>query len=76
MQSSELETGSLILCPLQLEDAVQTQRLFPYWDIVKFLSSTVPWPYPADGVFQFLQKRCDSRHQVLFNAAEWKQARL
>jgi ribosomal-protein-alanine N-acetyltransferase len=46
MQNSELETKRLILRPLRMEDADQTQRLFPYWDVVKFLNTTIPWPYP------------------------------
>ena len=46
----ELATKRLLLRPLQLSDAEQTQRLFPQWDIVKFLNSKVPWPYPADRV--------------------------
>jgi ribosomal-protein-alanine N-acetyltransferase len=36
--------------PLQLADAEPTQRLFPRWEIVKFLNSKVSWPYPADRV--------------------------
>ena len=47
----ELHTKRLLLRPLQLSDAEQTQRLFPQWDIVKFLNSKVPWPYPTDRVF-------------------------
>src|SRR5215469_4609211 len=46
----ELQTKRLFLRPLQLSDAEQTQRLFPQWDIVKFLNSRVPWPYPSDRV--------------------------
>ena len=44
----ELETKRLFLRPLQLSDAEQTERLFPQWDIVKFLNAAVPWPYPED----------------------------
>jgi RimJ/RimL family protein N-acetyltransferase len=49
----ELETDRLLLRPLRLEDAEQTQRLFPQWEIVQFLHVKVPWPYPADGAFTF-----------------------
>jgi [ribosomal protein S5]-alanine N-acetyltransferase len=49
----ELETDRLLLRPLQLSDAEQTQRLFPHWEIVKFLNSQVPWPYPSDGIFNY-----------------------
>lgn len=48
--TAELHTKRLLLRPLQLSDAEQTQRLFPHWEIVKFLNSKVPWPYPADRV--------------------------
>ena len=48
-----LETSRLILQPLQLEDAEQTQTLFAQWDVVKYLNAGVPWPYPSDGVFAY-----------------------
>lgn len=44
-----LETARLTLRPLVIEDAAATQRLFPHWEIVRFMNSVVPWPYPADG---------------------------
>jgi RimJ/RimL family protein N-acetyltransferase len=44
-----LETPRLVLNPLQLSDADQIQDLFPHWEIVRYLSNVVPWPYPADG---------------------------
>ena len=47
----EFHTKRLLLRPLQLSDAEHTQRLFPQWEIVKFLNTKVPWPYPrADRV--------------------------
>ncbi len=48
----ELVTDRLILRQLQLEDAEQTQQLFPQWEVVKFLTAAVPWPYPEDGAFK------------------------
>jgi RimJ/RimL family protein N-acetyltransferase len=48
-----LETPRLLLRPLQLADADQVQRLFPHWQIVRYLNSVVPWPYPPDGARQF-----------------------
>jgi [ribosomal protein S5]-alanine N-acetyltransferase len=44
-----LETPRLLLRPLELADAAQTQILFPHWDIVRYLAKSVPWPYPPDG---------------------------
>lgn len=49
-----LETPRLLLKPIELADAPQIQATFPRWEIVKFLNSKVPWPYPSDGAVQFL----------------------
>lgn len=48
-----LETSRLLLRPLELADAVQAQVLFPQWEVVRFLSKQVPWPYPPDGAYTF-----------------------
>ncbi len=48
-----LETPRLWLRPLELADAGQAQAIFPQWEIVRYLASTVPWPYPPDGVYTF-----------------------
>ena len=49
----EGRTDRLILRPLALEDAAAIQRLFPHWEIVRYLQNRVPWPYPEDGAEQF-----------------------
>jgi ribosomal-protein-alanine N-acetyltransferase len=49
----ELQTKRLVLKPLDVADAEQAQLLFPQWEIVRYLSKTVPWPYPADGAFRY-----------------------
>jgi RimJ/RimL family protein N-acetyltransferase len=51
----ELTTPRLILRPLVLADSDAVQRLFPRIEVVRFLASRVPWPYPADGAFTFLR---------------------
>ena len=51
-----LETPRLLLRPLELADADQTQLLFPHWEIVKHLNDTVPWPYPPDGARTFYEQ--------------------
>jgi ribosomal-protein-alanine N-acetyltransferase len=51
--TAELQSDRLLLRPLQLADAEQIQRLFPQWEIVKFLNAKIPWPFPADGVFTY-----------------------
>lgn len=48
-----LETSRLCLRPLELSDAQQTQVLFPQWEIVRFLTNSVPWPYPPDGALTY-----------------------
>jgi len=45
----ELETKRLILRPLELADADQFQIIFPQWEIVRYLTNLIPWPFPADG---------------------------
>ena len=51
----DLTTPRLILRPIVLADAEAIQRLFPRIEVVRFLSSRVPWPYPADGALRFIR---------------------
>lgn len=44
-----LETARLILRPLEARDRPAIQRIFPQWEVVRFLLAKVPWPYPDDG---------------------------
>jgi [ribosomal protein S5]-alanine N-acetyltransferase len=48
-----LNTERLILRPVSLEDAPQVQAIFPQWEIVRYLTNQVPWPYPPDGALTF-----------------------
>ncbi len=48
-----LETMRLILRPLELADAESAQRLFPRWEIVRYLNAVVPWPYPPGGALNY-----------------------
>ena len=68
----ELETARLFLRPLELADAEQVQFIFPRWEIVRYLDSRVPWPYPPDGAFTFYRdvalpavERGDAWHWML-----------
>ena len=56
MTIPSLETPRVLLRPLELADADQTQGLFPHWDVVKHLNSRIPWPYPPDGARQFYEQ--------------------
>jgi [ribosomal protein S5]-alanine N-acetyltransferase len=51
--SAPLETNRLVLQPLQLADAEQSQLLLPQWEMVKFMGARIPWPYPADGALTY-----------------------
>ncbi|KFK97669.1 MULTISPECIES: GNAT family N-acetyltransferase [unclassified Serratia (in: enterobacteria)] len=51
-----LKTHRLILPPLELSDSEDIQRLFPQWEIVKYITSQVPWPYPEGAARQFIQE--------------------
>jgi RimJ/RimL family protein N-acetyltransferase len=44
-----LITRRLILRPLEQRDAAAIQRLFPQWEVVRWLHAGIPWPYPQDG---------------------------
>ncbi len=48
-----LQTERLFLRPLELSDAEQAQPLFAQWEIVRYLTNIVPWPYPSDGTFRY-----------------------
>lgn len=50
-----LTTPRLILTPLQLADAAAIQQLFPHWEVVRYLDSRVPWPYPQDGALAYVR---------------------
>ena len=51
-----LETDRLLLLPLTLADAPLIQAAFPVWEVVRWLASTVPWPYPDDGAAVFVSQ--------------------
>jgi len=49
------ETHRLILRPLALSDADAVQRLFPQWEVLRYLTSQIPWPYPPDGALTHIR---------------------
>ena len=57
MTVPSLDTARLLLQPVQLEDAEQVQRIFPQWEVVKYLAARVPWPFPEDGVRSYYSKQ-------------------
>ena len=50
-----LHTHRLVLTPLQLADAAAIQQLFPHWEVVRYLDSRVPWPYPQEGALAYVR---------------------
>lgn len=50
-----LTTERLLLKPLVAEDAVQIQKLYPRWEIVRYMVSSVPWPYPDNGAENYVR---------------------
>lgn len=63
-----LSTARLKLVPLQLADAEQIQPLFAHWEVVRYLNSQVPWPYPADGALSYLR---DVALPAMAAGSEW-----
>ncbi|MGV6393769.1 GNAT family N-acetyltransferase [Pseudomonas caspiana] len=50
-----LRSSRLLLTPLQLTDAPAIQQLFAHWEVVRYLDSRVPWPYPEDGALTYVR---------------------
>lgn len=49
------KTARLILKPVSLEDVESYKKHFVDYEVIQFLSSAVPWPYPDNGVEYFLE---------------------
>jgi RimJ/RimL family protein N-acetyltransferase len=58
----------MLLRPVELSDAAQTQILFPHWEIVKYLNHRVPWPFPPDGALAYFR---DSAIPAMERGEEW-----
>ena len=50
-----IQTPRLTLRPPCLEDAPSLQKYFADYEVIRYLSAAVPWPYPADGALCFLR---------------------
>jgi len=55
METPTLRTSRLILRPIALSDAPAIQRYFNNWNIIQYLATVVPWPYPDDGAETFIR---------------------
>lgn len=63
-----LETPRLSLRPLTLEDAAEVQRLFPQWEIVRYLNAVVPWPFPEGAALAHIR---DAALPAMERGDEW-----
>ncbi len=50
------ETDRLVLSPVTLDDVDAYERHFVDYEVIRFLSAQVPWPYPEGGVETFLRE--------------------
>jgi [ribosomal protein S5]-alanine N-acetyltransferase len=73
-------TERLLLKPLELADAEQIQKIFPHWEIVRYLLNRVPWPYPPNGALHYCRdealpqmRRGDAWHWTIRLSAEPRQ---
>lgn len=56
-----LETARLILRPIEARDIPAVQRIFPQWEVVRWLHAGVPWPYPDDGAARNMTQCLEQR---------------
>lgn len=50
------QTLRLLITPLQASDIPAIQTLFAHWEVVRYLDSHVPWPYPQDGAERYVRE--------------------
>lgn len=53
---ASFETKRLILNPLSPGDIPSYETHFVDYEVIRYLSAVVPWPYPRNGVREFFQK--------------------
>jgi RimJ/RimL family protein N-acetyltransferase len=51
-----LQTERLVLRPVALSDVPRIQLLFPHLNVLRYMNAAIPWPYPADGAQDAVQK--------------------
>jgi [ribosomal protein S5]-alanine N-acetyltransferase len=54
IKTKRIESKRLILRGLEVSDIPSYERHFVDYDVISQLSSVVRWPYPKDGVAQFM----------------------
>lgn len=54
MRLPRFETKRLILKEITLGDAPTYEKNFVDYEVIRYLSSSVPWPYPKNGIIDFI----------------------
>jgi len=54
MEIPTFKTKRLILKEIDLKDAPSYQRNFVDYEVIRNLSAVVPWPYPENGIIDFI----------------------
>ena len=54
MQIPEFRTERLILRGIQLKDEASYSKNFADYDVIKNLSRAIPWPYPKNGIQDYM----------------------
>jgi ribosomal-protein-alanine N-acetyltransferase len=54
-ESAIVVTDRVVLRPVSLADSAAVQAELPQWDVVKYLTAGMPWPYPSDGALRLLR---------------------
>ena len=55
MDLPEFTTNRLVLRGVQISDSESYQKNFADYEVIQHLSHLVPWPYPENGVYEFLK---------------------
>ncbi|MBT4762569.1 MAG: GNAT family N-acetyltransferase [Bdellovibrionaceae bacterium] len=56
MEIPTFETDNLILRPITPDDLHSYQNNFNNYEVIRYLSSFVPWPFPKNGVEEYYYK--------------------
>ncbi|MBK9293352.1 MAG: GNAT family N-acetyltransferase [Oligoflexia bacterium] len=54
MKFQKFETKRLILKEITIKDAPSYEKNFVDYEVIRHLASTVPWPYPPNGITDFI----------------------
>ncbi|MCH9754197.1 MAG: GNAT family N-acetyltransferase [Alphaproteobacteria bacterium] len=61
-----IKTQRLLLRPVELSDATEIEGYFNDWEIIKWLSTAVPWPYPKGGTLNHIKDMIPLENVYMF----------